>query len=156
MRILMHKLFAAAVALTLWGVAGSAPADSRPYLTHDQAMRAMSACLALAAKNGWNMSIVVIDRGEDVVASSRMDGALPASYKGAGLKANTALSWAQPTGEVNAILEQAPMFKQFPGILGIPGGAPLFAGKTLIGGVGVAGSSPDNDAKCAAVAAEAI
>ena len=132
------------------------PAAERAYLSHDQAMRGVQKCMKMAQKNKWNMSIVVIDRGEDVVASVRMDGALPASYKGAGLKANTSLSWGMPTGKVNEIMEKVPFFKQFPGILGIPGGAPLFSGDTLIGGVGVAGSSPDNDAKCAAAVATAM
>ena len=140
----------------VFGLVNSAVAESRAYLSHKQALAGLNACITMAEKNKWNMSIVVIDRGEDIVTSARMDGALPASYKGASLKANTSLSWALPTGKVNEIMEKVPFFKQFPGILGIPGGEPIFSGKTLVGGVGVAGSSPDNDAKCAKVAANAM
>ncbi len=151
-----HWLIVGFIGVFWLGLANVSAAQSRAYLPHAAAQAGLAACLALAAENQWAMSIVIIDRGEDVVAALRMDDALPASYKGASLKANTALSWGLPTGEVNAIMEKVPFFKQFPGILGIPGGAPIMRYDTLIGGVGVAGSSPDNDAACAAAAASAM
>ncbi len=149
-------LVAGIICVLLFSFVSLTTAQSRDYLSHKKSQKGLQACLSMAEKNKWSMSIVVIDRGEDVVASARMDGALPASYKGASLKANTSLSWALPTGKVNEIMNKAPFFKQFPGILGIPGGEPVFSGKTLVGGVGVAGSSPSNDAKCAASAANAM
>ncbi|MGH0003261.1 GlcG/HbpS family heme-binding protein [Pseudovibrio ascidiaceicola] len=143
--------------LALVASAATAQDNTRPYLSLDAAGKGVSACVALAKENGWNMSIVILDRGEDVVASARMDEALPASYKGATLKANTSLSWGMPTEQVNEVLEKAPVFKQFPGILGIAGGLPIIVGESaLVGAIGVAGSSMENDAACAKAAVEAM
>ncbi|SDQ95553.1 heme-binding protein [Pseudovibrio sp. Tun.PSC04-5.I4] len=143
--------------LTLIGSAVSAQDFTRPYLSLDAAGKGMSACVALAKENGWNMSIVILDRGEDIVASARMDEALPASYLGATLKAETSLSWGMPTEKVNEVLEQAPVYKQFPGIVGIAGGMPIIVGeKSLVGAIGVAGSSMDNDSACAKAAIAAM
>ncbi|WP_208991861.1 heme-binding protein [Pseudovibrio sp. Ad37] len=143
--------------MALAASAATAQDHTRPYLSLDAAGKGVSVCVALAKDNGWNMSIVILDRGEDVVASARMDEALPASYKGATLKANTSLSWGMPTEQVNEVLEKAPVFKQFPGILGIAGGLPIIVGESaLVGAIGVAGSSMENDATCAKAAVEAM
>ena len=144
-----------AISLSVFCLEAAAEKYTRAFLSHGKAMQGMQACVALAEREGWNMSVVIIDRGEDIVASARMDGALPASYKGALLKAETALSWGIPTGKVNEIMDKYPVFKQFPGILGIDGGMPIFSGKTLVGGIGVAGSSMDKDALCAQAAIDA-
>ncbi len=146
--------FCLLVSATLMQAVVAAP--TRPYVSHAAALNGIGACVAMAQQNGWAMSIVVIDRGEDVVASARMDGALPASYKGATLKAQTALSWGMPTGEVNNVLDKFPVYKQFPGIMGIGGGAPVVSGDTLIGSVGVAGHAMPNDVKCAQAAVDAM
>ncbi len=143
--------------LALVASAATAQGKTRPYLSLDATGKGMSACVALAKENGWNMSIVILDRGEDVVASARMDDALPASYKGATLKASTSLSWGMSTEQVNEILEKAPVFKQLPGTLAIAGGLPIIVGENaLVGAIGVAGSSMENDAACAKAAVEAM
>lgn len=104
----------------------------------------------MAEKNKWNMAIVVVDRGMDTLVSLRMDGALPAAYTGAKLKSETALSWSMPTSKVAEITEKMPNFKQFPGLLPIGGGEPLFSKDgTLIGAVGVAGGYVEHDMQCA-------
>ena len=144
------------LAFSLFSTTAFAEGNVRPYLPHDNAMKGILACVEMAQKNGWSMSIVVVDRGEDVVSSLRMDGALPGSYTGASLKAITALSWGTTTGKVNKIMDKYPVFKQFPGIMGIDGGAPVFSDKVVIAGVGVAGNAMNNDAECAKAAVAAM
>jgi len=124
--------------------------ETRPYLTSDRALQGLIACQTLAMKNNWNMAIVIVDRGEDVITSLRMDEALPAAHTGASLKANTALSWSMPTRDVKTFTDKNPQFKQFPGLLPIGGGEPIFSkdGK-LIGAVGVAGGYVQHDEECA-------
>jgi len=145
-------------ALAISSVSLSVHAESmRPYLTSDQALKGIQACQELARSNNWNMAVVIIDRGEDIVASFRMDEALPAAYKGATLKAQTALSWSMPTEKVGEFTEQRPEFKQFPGLLTIGGGEPVFsADGKLIGAVGVAGGYVEHDQKCAQAVLTAI
>ena len=122
----------------------------------EQANKAIQACVDLAKKNKWAMSIAVVDRGSNVKASSRMDGALSPSMTGATLKANTSLSWFAPTEKVAEYVKANPNFKQFPGLLPLGGGVPLFFDGKLIGAVGVAGSMLQNDIACAQAAAKAI
>ena len=91
------------LAFSLFSTTAFAEGNMRPYLPHGNAMKGIQACVEMAQKNGWSMSIVVVDRGEDVVSSLRMDGALPGSYKGASLKAITALSWGrQPAKSIKS------------------------------------------------------
>ena len=135
----------------------NAQENTRPYLSLDAAGKGMSACVALARENEWNVSIVIIDRGEDVVASARMDDALPASYKAATLKANTSLEWGTPSEDVNTVLEEMPVFRQYPATLAIAGGLPIIIGEdTTVGAIGVAGASVEDDATCARTALEAM
>ena len=136
----------------------SSNADSlRSYLPSEKALKGILACQSLAKSNNWNMAVVIIDRGENIKASFRMDEALPSAYKGAMLKAMTALSWSMSTERVGEFTEQNPQFKQFPGLLTIGGGEPIFSmdGK-LIGAVGVAGSYVEHDQKCAKAVLSAI
>jgi len=135
----------------------AAAEDNRPYLTTTKAMKGLQACQALAGENNWNMAVVIVDRGEDIKVSMRMDNALPAAYTGATLKAITALSWSMPTHKVAEIAEKKPEFKLFPGIFPIGGGEPIFSesGK-LIGAIGVAGGYVEHDQACAKAAVEAI
>lgn len=134
-----------------------AQAETRDILTYEQAAAGVDACISMATENGWNVSIVVVDRGDNAVASARMTEALSASYTGATLKASSALAWGMPTQGIEGFIADKPEFRAFPGLLTIAGGVPATSeAGTVIGGIGVAGSSPDNDAACAAVAANAL
>ena len=139
-------------------IAGQAVADNtRAYLPSGKALQGVQACIDLAKKNNWNMAIVVVDRGEDVIASYRMDEALPGAYTGATLKATTSLSWSMPTGKVLEFTKDNPHFNQFPGLLPIGGGEPIFSkSKKLIGAVGVAGGYVAHDEECARAVIKAI
>lgn len=151
----MKKTIFCALAMAL--SAFTASAESRDILTYQDASMGVDACIAMATENGWNISIVVVDRGDNVVASARMTEALSASYVGAELKASSALAWGMPTGDIEGFIADKPEFRAFPGLLTIAGGSPAeSANGTLVGGIGVAGSSPDNDAACAAAAEAAI
>lgn len=151
----MKKLFIASV-LTSVSLFAAQPLTVKT-ISLAQAQNAINACVDLASKNKWSMSIVVVDRSSNIKASTRMDGALDAATTGATLKAKTALSWFAPTEKVATYVKAEPNFKQFPGLLPIGGGVPLFSkDKQIIGAVGIAGSMVQNDIKCAQAAAQAI
>ena len=57
------------LAFSLFSTTAFAEGNMRPYLPHGNAMKGIQACVEMAQKNGWSMSIVVVDRGEDVVSS---------------------------------------------------------------------------------------
>ncbi len=126
-------------------------------ISYDQASDAIKECKNLALKNKWAMSIVVVDNAGLVKATARMDKSLDSATIGATLKAKTALSWFSTTEKVAEYVKAEPNFKQFPGILPIGGGIPLFSkDKQLIGAIGVAGSMVTNDIACAQAAAKTI
>ncbi|PVZ68359.1 GlcG/HbpS family heme-binding protein [Pelagibaculum spongiae] len=151
--VVVSALLASALLVTT-----SAQAEaSRPYLTAEKAQAGIQACMTLAKEKGWNMSMVIVDRGMDVRASMRMDEALPASYTGATLKAETSLSWGMPTGKVYEITQKQPVFNQFPGLLPIGGGEPVFSkDKKLIAAIGIAGGYIQHDEACAKAAVAAM
>lgn len=150
------SLIVSAIAALTFTVSAQAE-NTRPYLKMDQAMKGLQACQNLATDKGWNMAVVIVDRGQNTLASFRMDEALPAAYVGATLKAETALSWSMPTAKVAEITQKKPEFKQFPGLLPIGGGEPIFSesGK-IIGAVGVAGGYVEHDQQCAKAVVAAI
>lgn len=151
----MKKLLLATI-LTSASLFAAQPLNIKT-ISLEQAANAIQACTQMATKNKWAMSIVIVDRGSNIKAMSRMDGSLDAATTGATLKAKTALSWFSPTEQVAQYVKAEPNFKQFPGLLPIGGGIPLFSqDKQLIGAVGVAGSAIENDIKCAKEAALAI
>ena len=132
-------------------------ADTRDFLTYEKAAKGVAACVELANKNKWAMSVVILDRSADILSSARMSNALQPSYVGANLKASSAVSWSMPTGDIEKFIADKPQFRAFPGLLTIDGGLPVFSkNKQLIGGVGVAGSSPINDKACAQAAIKAM
>ncbi len=145
----ISTLLASALAAAIFSSAANAE-SLRPFLRSDQALKGIQACQSLASEKNWNMAVVIVDRGLDVVASLRMDEALPSAYTGATLKAETALAWSTSTDKVAEITTAKPEFKQFPGLLPIGGGEPIFSksGK-LIGAVGVAGGYIEHDQECA-------
>jgi len=151
----MKKLvLAAAVSLI---ASTSAHAENRDILSYDKAATALSACTALASKNKWNMSVVIVDRSADPLATARMTDALEPSYTGATLKASSSVAWGMPTDGIEDFIKDKPQFRAFPGLLTIAGGLPLFSeNKTLIGAVGVAGSAPANDKACAQAIVDAL
>ena len=118
------------------------------------AERVLSGLKSEAAAIGERLAVAVVDRGGNIVASVRMDGAqLGASYLALN-KAYTAVAFGLPTGAwaassmpggsdwgLTATLDgRAVVF---------PGGVPVYLDGHLIGGVGVSGAKSEIDEACA-------
>ncbi|OIK04790.1 GlcG/HbpS family heme-binding protein [Streptomyces monashensis] len=114
------------------------------HLTLAAAEKAARAALDAAAKEGRQVSVAVVDRNGNALATLRGDGAGPQSYESAGRKAYTAVSWNAPTSELAKRLAQAPALKDIPGTLFLAGGAPVTAKGAPVAGIGVAGA-PSGD-----------
>jgi uncharacterized protein GlcG (DUF336 family) len=146
-------------AISILGLsAGNALAlDKKPVVTLDLAKKLIAACEAKAQQQGWKMNIAIVDNGANLVAFERMDGAYLGSIYVAQHKAITSADF--PTAS-RTMMEAAygkdqqparsPGIATIPGIVLIPGGLPIMtADKTLIGAIGVSGSTSDNDEQCA-------
>src|SRR5882724_4570126 len=98
--------------------------------------------LEQCTKDGFKVSVVIVDKAGNVSASIKGDGTNPHTMEFARLKAYTARTRGQTSLATQKQMED-PAFaflKQIPGVVGIGGGVPIKAGNELIGGVGVSGA----------------
>jgi uncharacterized protein GlcG (DUF336 family) len=110
-----------------------------------------------ASEIGVPMVIAVVDRGRNLVALERMDGALLVSIDIAANKAYTAVSLKMATHQLAELAQpQRPLFGIHNAdggrIVIFGGGLPLWNGNDLIGGIGVSGGSVEQDITCATAA----
>lgn len=132
-----------------------------PELTLEHAQRLVAKGRAAAEAAGIRAVFAVLDKGANLVTFSRMDGAWLASNELAIAKARTSVMFQAPTDALNAPLELGRPALRFDhihhgGLLLVGGGVPLVDNEgNLIGGLGVSGGMPEQDAAIARVAAAA-
>jgi len=127
----------------------------------DLAEKVIAAAKTKATQIGTKMDIAVIDAGGNLKAFVRMDGAWLGSIDIAIKKAKTARYFNMPTGEIGKLSQPGgPLYNiehSNDGLITFPGGLPLItADGTIIGAVGVSGSTVDNDHEVAAAAAAVV
>ncbi len=130
-------------------------------LSHDDARQVLDAGLAAAGELACPVSVAVLDAGRDLVAFGRLDDATLASVEIAQNKAFTARSLNMSTADL------APLTQPGAWLWGIErtdrrplvpfaGGLPLYRAGRVVGAVGVAGGSDEQDAEIAAAAQRAL
>ena len=116
------------------------------------AMAVMQGTLDQCTKDGFKVSVVIVDKAGNIAASIKGDGTNPHTMEFARLKAYTARTRGQTSLATQKQMED-PAFsflRQIPQIVGVGGGVPIKAGNELIGGVGVSGApGGDKDEVCA-------
>lgn len=125
--------------------------------------KALEAAEKRAQEIGSPSSIAIIDSGRELIGFVRMDGALLASVEISQAKAYTSRSMNAPTSVLSSLAQPgAPLYgietahqKAGRAIITFGGGVPVSVNGTVIGAVGVAGGSPDQD-ESIALAATAI
>lgn len=115
-----------------------------------QARAVVDAAAARAAELGTAMDIAVVDAGGNLKAFARMDGAWLGSIDIAIRKATTARLFNLPTGAIGELSQPGGPLYQIEvsngGLITFPGGLPLaMADGTVIGGIGVSGSTVEDD-----------
>lgn len=129
-------------------------------ITLDQAEAAVKAAKQKAQEMGLKMNISVVDAGANLVAFARMDGAWLGSADISMRKAKTARYFDMPTGELGKLSQPGgPLFNiehANGGLITFPGGIPVMNGSEVIGGIGVSGSSVENDHMVAQAGVEAV
>lgn len=129
---------------------------SQPQLTLEAATAILQASQAAARESNWPVSICVCDAGGAPVALSRDDGAFAASAGVAMGKASTAAQFRKPTEALEASANGGRAALLTAGHVLMGGGVPLVADGCTVGGVGVSGVLPDQDAAVAAAGAAAL
>jgi len=130
-------------------------------LTLEAAERILAAAKKKAADLGTRMDIAVVDAGGNLKAFVRMDGAWLGSIDISIRKARTARWFDMNTGEIGKLSQPGgPLFgieHSNGGLITFPGGVPLKDSEgNVLGGVGVSGSTVENDHAVAVAAAEAL
>ena len=159
----MNKLLGAAFAGA--ALACGAPASAQSIVTErnisvEAAFKVAHAAIDACKKNGYDISVVVVDRNGLVRLAVRADTASPHNFDLARRKAYTArtfrrtsASWAKRMNDEPELSGQKSLAEVIP----LGGGVPIDAGKDTIGAVGVSGSpGQDKDEACAAAGVAAI
>ena len=129
-------------------------------ITLQQAKAAVSAAIEKSQQLGVKMDIAIVDAGANLKAFARMDGAWLGSIDIAIKKARTARFFDMNTGDIGGLSQPGgPLFNiehSNGGLITFPGGVPLKNPQgEIIGGIGVSGSTVENDhavADCGAAA----
>lgn len=126
-----------------------------------QAQAAIDAAVAKATEIGTNMDIAVVDAGGNLKAFARMDGAWLGSIDIAIKKATTARLFDLPTEAIGELSQPGGPLYQIEvsngGLITFPGGLPLTtADGTVFGGIGVSGSTVEDDRAVAEAGAAAV
>jgi uncharacterized protein GlcG (DUF336 family) len=127
----------------------------------EDARRVTAAGEDRAREIGQPQNIAVVDAGGNLKAFARMDGAWLGSIDIAIKKAKTARYFDMPTGDLGKLSQPGgPLYMievSNHGLITFPGGLPLkLPDGTVIGAIGVSGSTVDNDLKCAQAGAAVI
>jgi uncharacterized protein GlcG (DUF336 family) len=116
------------------------------------AIAIMQGALEQCNKDGYRVSVVIVDKGGNVAASIKGDGTNPHTMEFARLKAYTARTRGQTSLATMKQMEDPgfSFLRQIPQIVGVGGGVPIKSGNELIGGVGVSGApGGEKDEVCA-------
>jgi uncharacterized protein GlcG (DUF336 family) len=108
--------------------------------------------LEQCTKDGYKVSVVIVDKGGNVAASVRGDGTGPHTMDFARMKAYTARTRNQTSLQTMKLMEDPAnaFIRQIPNVVGVGGGVPIKAGNETIGGVGVSGApGGEKDEVCA-------
>ncbi len=129
----------------------------RPRLTLAGARAILAAAEAEARRNGWPVAIAVVDEGGHLYAFARLDDTQLGSIKVAIGKARSAVLFKRESRLWEEALKAGRLSPlAFPDLLPAEGGIPLLAGGQIVGGIGVSGVKPDEDARVARAGAEAL
>jgi glc operon protein GlcG len=117
-----------------------------------------AAAEAEAVRNGWAVSIAVVDRGGHLLALDRLDEAAPATAHVASAKANTAALVGEESKAFEDQINSGRLaFLSVPTLRGIlEGGVPILKDGECIGAVGVSGVRPAEDAQIARAGVAAL
>jgi len=130
-------------------------------ITLQQARAALDAAEAKARELGVSMDIAVVDAGANLKAFARMDGAWLGSIDIAIKKARTARFFDMATEKIGELSQPGGALYGIEhsndGLITFPGGVPLKdTSGVVVGGVGVSGSTVEDDRAVALAGAAAL
>ena len=114
-------------------------------ITMNRARAAVDAARNKSGEIDTKMNIAIVDAGANLKAFLRMDGAWLGSIDIAIKKARTARYFDMNTGEIGKLSQPGGALFNIEhsngGLISFPGGIPIRQGDTIIGAIGVSGST---------------
>jgi uncharacterized protein GlcG (DUF336 family) len=143
------------------GAGGDAGLPMEKVLPMALAQEAARAAVAACARQGYRISVAVVDRAGVLRVLLRGDGAGPHTIDSSMRKAYTAASLRAATGQYAEMIAENPAVEGLRDmnerILFLAGGLPVKAGDDVVGGIGVGGApGGDKDEVCAQAGLEGI
>ena len=123
--------------------------------------KAIQASLDHCNKDGYRVSVSIVDRAGVLRAMARADGAGPHTVDSSKKKAYTAASLRRPTTELAELINKVPTLQALREVndqmLMLGGGLPIEIGGEIVGGIGVGGAPGAHlDDACAQAGLDAI
>ena len=153
---MLHRLL---LVTTLFvSAASSAQAQVRVTtgLTLDGAKNIAAAADAEAKKNGWSMSIAVVDAAGELVLFHKSDMSAPFNGDFAVRKARTAARYRRPTKALDSVVTGGRIQFLASDALPIEGGVPIIVKGQVICAVGASGGTAPQDAQVASAGIAAL
>jgi uncharacterized protein GlcG (DUF336 family) len=116
------------------------------------ALAIIQGTLEQCTKDGYKVSVVIVDKAGNVAASVRGDGTNPHTMEFGRLKAYTSRTRGQTSLEFMKVTSDPAnaYLKQIPNTVAVGGGVPIKVGNEVIGAVGVSGApGGEKDEVCA-------
>ena len=124
-----------------------------PYLPLSVAKTVSDIAMQEGLKEGYPVSVTVVDCDGVVINQQRADTATGATVQVSFEKAYAAAGFQVPTADLQNAAKTQPGFTYIHGFSILPGGLPIKAGGTVVGGIGVSGApTGELDAAFAAAA----
>lgn len=123
--------------------------------------KAIQASLDACNKDGYRVSVSIVDRAGVLRAMARADGAGPHTVDSSRKKAYTAASFRRPTTELAELITKVPTLQPLremnDQVLILGGGLPIEIGGEIVAGIGVGGAPGAHlDDACAQAGLDAI
>jgi glc operon protein GlcG len=130
---------------------------SRVALEADDVQAALDAARTEAVKNGWVVSIALVDDGGHLLGFIRLTEAAPLSAQISVGKARTAaLARRESKLYEDVVKNGRTAFLSVSELTMLEGGVPVFVGGHCVGALGVSGVKSDQDAQIANAGVQAI
>jgi len=158
----MHRLRTISLFAGMMAIGPAANAQA-PLTERNVSMGMAQAIIAGAieqcTKDGYKVTVVIVDRAGVIMASLRGDGTNPHTMDFARMKAYTSRTRGITSAEFKAATTtpETEGARQIPGVTTTAGGIPIKIGTETIGGIGVSGApGGDKDEVCAKAGLEKV
>ena len=152
------KRFLLVLLLLVLSLPRAVPAQlaEKKVLTLAAAKEMAAAAEAEATRNGWNLVIVILDDGGNLLYLQRMDGVQLASLQVAQAKARTALIYRRPTKEFADRMATGNTPLAMPEVMPLEGGLPIVVDGQVIGSIAASGATGAQDAQASQKGIDAL